>query len=134
MSENFNEQFDNLFEAHCEELKNSADLNQEQSKTKNLLENFKSYINSKGFDAKAKEQAKKAGIKNYKIIKNAYVSKILGHIANACNIAITITADVVKFASKFITKLICNITNIAQKVCYKIINILTFGCATPQEV
>lgn len=128
--DNMEDVFDAMLDAQCEELKKENHTGQEQVQAGGVLEKFKNFIQSRRFDESCKAKAKQAGVKDYKIIKNAYVAGILGKIADTLNLVVRITADVIMYAVEFLTRLAGVVVNFASGLCNKIISLFTLNCGT----
>lgn len=129
--DNMDDVFDQMLNAQCEEMKKENHTGtKEKVGATGVLNKFKDYIQSRRFDENCKAKAKNIGIKDYKIIKNAYVAGFLGKIADVLNLTIRITADVILYAVEFLCKLVNVVLNFTTGVCNKIINLFTLNCGT----
>lgn len=130
---NMEDVFDAMLNAQCDQLKKEQDAGaneEEKLGAIGVLNKFKNYIQSRRFDESCKAKAKEIGVKDYKIIKNAYVANFLGKIADVLNLTIRITADVIMYAVEFICRLANVLVGFTTTVCSKIINLFTLNCAT----
>lgn len=94
-----------------------------------LLGGIKEYIQSKGFEDKCKESAQKVGVQK-EIVKNAFIKNILGGIANALGLSITVTGNLIIGAVNFIETIITTIVNFATSSLLKVIQVVTLNCGT----
>lgn len=134
--DNMDDVFDKMLDAQCEELKkqkeeynNSKTATKEKSGVIDMLNKFKSYIQSRRFNSMCKTKSKDAGVKDYKIIKNAYVTGFLGKIADVLNLTIRITADAILYAVEFLSKLVNVALDFTTNICSKLINLFTLNCS-----
>lgn len=123
------ETFEAMLDAQCQVLKEQQE-SEAHVKASSILNKFREYISSRSFDDKCKEKAKAIGIKDYKVVKNAFISTMLNKVANFFNLTIQVTSDIVKFAIKFLAKMATTIVVFTQDVCHKIINLFTLNCGT----
>lgn len=98
---------------------------------KDVLGGFMSFIQGDDFEAKCEGKAQEYGV-NSTIVKNAFIRNTLGTIANALNLTVHLTGDIIKGAVGFITTIIGNIVNFGVSTLHKLITIVTMNCGTIQ--
>jgi hypothetical protein len=124
---NMDEVFDAMVEEQAKQCrKEQDDLNSKKTAT-NVLVKFRDYITSARFKMKCFFDSKETGV-NYKVLKNGYISRILGKIADVLGLTIDVCGEVVMYAVKFITNLINSVVNLAVTLVKKIISLFTLNC------
>lgn len=98
---------------------------------KGVLGGFMSFIQGEDFEAKCEGKAQEYGVDST-IVKNAFVRNVLGSIANALNLTVHLTGDIIKGAVGFITTIIGNVVNFGVSTLHKLITIVTMNCGTIQ--
>lgn len=98
---------------------------------KGVLGGFMNFIQGDDFNAKCEGKAQEYGVDST-IIKNAFIRNTLGTVANALNLTVHLTGDIVKGAVGFITTIIGNIVNFGVSTLHKLITIVTMNCGTIQ--
>jgi hypothetical protein len=125
--------FDQMLEEQAKALAKEKNEGAEESTAKrsvrDTLANFREYITSFRFKMKCYNESKKYGC-DYKVVRNAYVSNILGKIADILNLTISITSEAILYAVDFIGRLIDGVVNLAVTVCKKIIQLFTLNCGS----
>lgn len=131
MDKTMEDTFDAMLEAQCEQMaKEKTEAPTEaQEEAKDVLNGFLEYIKSKKFINKCKETGKKHNL-DYKIVKNAFISGILGKIANTLGLVIDITLGVIEHVTEFICAIINRVCNLVASVCKSIVRVLTLNCGT----
>lgn len=94
-----------------------------------ILDGFKHFIQDEDFDAKCQSKGKEYGVDS-EVIKNTFVKNALGSIANALNLSVHITGDIIKGAVGFIETIISNIVNFAVGTLHKVITMVTLNCGS----
>lgn len=97
--------------------------------TKEVLQKFLNYIRSDRFIDRVSYTSKKYDIPR-KIVKNQFIAMILQKIADVLHLAITITAEVIKYVVEFITAIINRVVDFCYDVCVKLTNLMTLGCGS----
>lgn len=96
-----------------------------------LLGKFKEYIGTDRFDEACQNAADRNGV-DKAIIKNAFVKNALGTIANALNLTVHITGEIIKGAVSFIDTIIATVVNFSTSTLHKLVTVLTLNCGSVQ--
>lgn len=136
MANKVEDMFDEMLEETVEQMASEEETSKEkvekaQVTAKETLTNFLNYIRSKRFTDKCKEISKRNGL-NHKIVKNHYISSVLGKIADVLHLAITITAELIKYAVEFLVAIINKIVEFTYNVCTSLVNLFTLNCGGAQ--
>lgn len=138
MAKSFEEMMDELVMMQAEqcakeerERKEKAGITDEdiQDNAKGILNKFLKYIKSFNFNVNCKKASLKTGV-DYKIIKNTFVSNVLGKIADVLGMVISFTGNIIEYAISFISNLISNIINFTTEILLKIVNVITLNCGS----
>lgn len=124
---NIEDTFDAMVEEQAKKCREDQDDANSKKDAINILTKFKNYITSAKFNIKCMYEAKANGT-SYQIVKNGYVGKILGKIADILGLVIDITGEVIMYAVKFLTMLINSVVDLATTVVKKIISLFTLNC------
>lgn len=126
---NMDRVFDEMVEEQAKQCRREQDS--ESTKVKRdaivVLTKFKNYISSAKFKMKCFFEAKENNVP-YCIVRNGYVKKILGKIADVLGLVIEITGEIVQYAVKFLSNLVNSIVNLTITLVKKIISLFTLNC------
>lgn len=118
----------------CAEEKETEKEKVEQARkdTKEILQGFLKYIKSVRFNTKIDNMSKTYGL-DRKIIKNHFISRILGKIADILHLVIAITAEIVKYVVEFINAIVGKVVDFSYSVCTNLIDLFTLNCGKVEE-
>lgn len=119
--------FDQMVEEQAKQCRKEQDEMQTKKTATSVLLKFRNYLTSARFKMKCFFEAKESGM-NYNVVKNVYVSKVLGKIADVLGLTIDVTGEIVMYAVKFINNLITSVVNLAVTLVKKIISLFTLNC------
>jgi hypothetical protein len=94
-----------------------------------LLGKFKSYIGSDKFDKVCADAADRNGV-DKSVVQNSFIKNVLGTIANALNLTVSIAGDIIKGAVGFIDTIISTAVNFTTSTLHKLVKVLTLNCGT----
>lgn len=130
MANTVNDMFDEMLEQTVDQME-TEEVTEETEKArvtvKESLSNFLGYIKSKRFTNKCKDISKKHNV-NYKVIKNHFIGRLLGRIADVLHLGVAITAEIINYAVEFLAAIIKKTAEFTQNICVSLINLLTLNC------
>jgi len=119
--------FDQMVEEQAKQCRKDQDDAESKKTATSVLLKFRNYLTSARFKMKCFFEAKESGM-NYNIVKNVYISKVLGKIADVLGLTIDVAGEIVMYAVKFIDNLIHSIVNLTVILVKKIISLFTLNC------
>lgn len=129
------EMFDEMLEETAkacskeEEKVEEEKVEEVRKETKDILQGFLKYIRSIRFEKKIDNMSKTYQL-DKKIVRNHFIKKILGKIADILHLAIAITAEIIKYVAEFISAIINKVVEFSYSVCTNLINLFTLNCGT----
>ncbi len=130
---NFNN-MDNVFDMmveeqakQCKREQDSAESEKAKKDAVGVLSKFRDYISGARFKMKCFFEAKENNVP-YNIVRNGYIRKILGKIADVLGLTIEVTGEILQYAVKFISNLANSIVNLTVTLVKKIISLFTLNC------